>query len=136
MSLKLRYGSSLGFLFLIFTIIGPCLSLATSYKCLSSYSESKSVYFGILLRKAETLEELEFLNKHSAEALQFSANADPESHMVNSLIFYRRSYELNLETIISKELYNYILSNSKVVLKTNSKYQFFKSYLEFQNSEF
>lgn len=129
MSLKQRYRSSLGFLFLIFTVIRPCLSQASSYKCIGNYVEARSVHFGVLLRQARTLEELEYLNKLSAENLQFSTNGDPESHMLNSLIFYRRAYDLNFESVLDRELYKYILNNSEKVLSTKSKYIFFKFYL-------
>lgn len=130
MSLKQRYRSSLGFLLLIFTVISPCLSQAGSYKCISNYVEARSVHFGVLLRQAKTLEELEFLNEISIHQLQFSAEPQPEEHMINSLIFYKRSYELHLKSILTKDLYHYILNNSESVLKTSSKFQFFKSYLK------
>jgi hypothetical protein len=101
---------------------------------MSSYVSARSIHFGILLKQAKTIEELEFLNEISIQQLQFSAEPQAEEHMINSLIFYRRSYDLHLNSIIQKDLYNYILNNSDAALKSNSKFNFFKSYLKIKTS--
>lgn len=121
---------------LLLTTQCPSLSLANETKCKALYSSMDSVFFGNLLRQSQNKEELEFLNSLSILNLQFSDKPQPEEHMINSLLFYRRAIELNIEIeVLSKDMYRYILNNSLPLISKKPKFLFFENYLKGQKTE-
>lgn len=117
-------------LLLLLTTLCPSTSLGATTSCMALYSSANSIFFGKLLKQSRTKEELEFLNAWSSSNLQFNTKPQPEEHMINSLIFYRRAIEINInEMVLPKEMYIYILDNSLPLIEKNPKFLFFEKYL-------
>lgn len=117
------------FLYLALTLLCPFSSQSHSLICRAYYTNPNSISFGKLIKDSSDIKVISELNNLSATT-HFNTRTKPEDHMVNSLIFYRKSFEFNLpEPTIDSNLYFFILNNSKETLEKNRKYNFFKNYL-------